>query len=207
MHSSSHRSFRFSLLCLCLLGVLIFSGAAFAQSNTSIDGTVRDTQGNVVPNAMVTLTSTATGANRSQTTGQAGNYSFELLKPGDYRIEVTAKGFRKAVYQSVHALIDKPVTQDVILQVGASSEEITVSAEGASALVNNQDASLGGVIVAKQITELPLEAKNVLALISLQAGVTKDGYVAGAREDQSNVTLDGVDINEARRQKRDQSFD
>ena len=197
MTSSSDRSRRFTLTCLCLIGLLFLCVSAFAQSNTSIDGTVKDPQDKVVANATVTLTNTATGAQRSQKTNQAGTFNFELLKPGDYRVEAQATGFRKSILESVHALIDKPVSLDLKLQVGASSEEITVTAEGAAALVNTQDASLGNNFISQQITQLPLEAKNVLALISLQPGVTKDGYVAGAREDQSNVTLDGVDINEA----------
>ena len=196
MYSSSYWSRCFSLTCLCLIGLLLVGGAAFAQSNTSIDGIVKDPQDKVVSNATVTLTST-TGAVRTQKTNETGAYHFELLKPGDYRLEVQAQGFRKAIFESVHALIDKPVNLDVSLQVGASTEEITISAEGAAALVNTQDASLGNNFISQQITQLPLESKNVLSLISLQAGVTKDGYVAGAREDQSNVTLDGVDINEA----------
>ena len=50
--------------------------------------------------------------------------------------------------------------------------------------------------MAQQITQLPLEARNVATLLTLQPGVTREGYVTGARADQSNVTLDGVDINE-----------
>ena len=64
-------------------------------------------------------------------------------------------------------------------------------------MVDTQDASLGNNFISQQITQLPLEARNVLSLLTLQPGVTKDGYVAGSRADQSNVTLDGVDINEA----------
>ncbi|MFL6228741.1 MAG: hypothetical protein ACJ741_08180, partial [Pyrinomonadaceae bacterium] len=58
------------------------------------------------------------------------------------------------------------------------------------------DATLGNNFVAQQITQLPLETRNIATLLTLQPGVTRTGYVAGARSDQSNVTLDGVDINE-----------
>src|SRR2546430_15334058 len=64
-------------------------------------------------------------------------------------------------------------------------------------LVNHDDASLGNNFVNQQITQLPLEARNVLSLVTLQPGVTPSGYVTGARSDQSNITLDGVDINES----------
>src|SRR5437660_5834402 len=57
--------------------------------------------------------------------------------------------------------------------------------------------TLSNTIVNQQINQLPLEGRNVLSLLPLQPGVTQDGYVAGARSDQSNITLDGVDINDA----------
>jgi len=198
MSRSSIRSHRFSPTCVSILGLLLLlSGLSFTQTNTSISGVVRDQQDKVVPGSSVTLINPATGVVRTQKTNQTGNYSFDLLTPGDYRLEVQASGFRKSVIENVHALIAKPVDLDVKLQVGASAEEITVSAEGSQALVNTQDASVGNNFIAKQITQLPLESRNVLSLLSLQPGVTKDGYVAGARADQSNVTLDGIDINEA----------
>src|SRR5438876_8936749 len=64
-------------------------------------------------------------------------------------------------------------------------------------LVNTQDASLGKNIVSKQIAQLPLEARKLIDLLSLQPGSTREGYVTGARADQANVTMDGVDINNA----------
>src|SRR6202007_2902446 len=64
-------------------------------------------------------------------------------------------------------------------------------------VINTQDASLGSVFETNQISQLPLEARSVLDLLSLQPGSTREGYVTGARADQSNVTLDGVDINNA----------
>ena len=63
--------------------------------------------------------------------------------------------------------------------------------------MNTEDASLGNNFVSAQITQLPLEAKNIVDLLSLQPGATREGYVTGARADQSNVTLDGVDVNNA----------
>ena len=72
-----------------------------------------------------------------------------------------------------------------------------VTATSQSALINTQDATLGNNFDSLQITQLPLEARNLVDLLSLQPGSTREGYVTGARADQSNVTLDGVDINNA----------
>src|SRR5207245_356294 len=103
----------------------------------------------------------------------------------------------KKVLENVQALIGKPTTADVILEVGAANEVVEVRSSDQEALVNTQDASLGNNFNSLQITQLPLEARNVVDLLSLQPGSTREGYVTGARADQSNVTLDGVDINNA----------
>ena len=198
MSNRSVWSRRFSLAIACLLSLLLLGSIAFAQSgNTSLGGVIKDQQDKVIPGAKVTLTNIATNAVRTQQTGSHGEYSFDLLSPGDYRLKVEAAGFRQQVLENVHVLIANAGTLDVVLQVGAADQTVTVSAESGQVMVNTQDASLGNNFVSEQITQLPLEARNVLTLLTLQPGVTKDGYVAGGRADQSNVTLDGVDINDA----------
>lgn len=199
MHLSSPRSRRFSLVFASLLSLLLLLGSvALAQtSNTSLGGTVKDQQDKVIPSATVTLTNLANNAVRTQQSGAHGEYSFDLLTPGTYRLEVTASGFRKQVLDKVQVLIAKASTQDITMQVGAANEVVNVTAESGQVQVDSQDASLGNNFVSQQIVQLPLEARNVLSLLTLQPGVTKDGYVAGGRADQSNVTLDGVDINDA----------
>jgi len=84
----------------------------------------------------------------------------------------------------------------VPLEVGAVTETVSVTAGQIETIINTQDASLGNNFVAQQITQLPLNARNVANLLSLQPAVTPSGYVAGGRSDQSNMTLDGVDVNE-----------
>ncbi len=187
-------------LAVARLGcVLLLAGSfAFAQtSNTSLNGIVKDAQDRVIPNATVTLTNNATSTVRTQKTSGEGRYSFELLTPGDYTLEVQANAFRKQVFQNIHVLVANANTLDVHMEVGTLTETVEVSAQSNQVMVDTQDASLGNNFISQQITQLPLEARNVLSLLTLQPGVTKDGYVAGGRADQSNVTLDGVDINEA----------
>ena len=176
----------------------LFSLCAFAQQGTStVRGTVKDPQGNVVAGATVKLISMAKGAERTATTSSEGVFSFEAVQVGDYRVEVEAQGFKKGVVTDVHALVSSPTSVDVQLEIGNIAESVTVSATSAELLVNRDDATLGSTFVNKQITQLPLEARNVPALLTLQTATTRDGYVAGSRADQSNITLDGVDINEA----------
>jgi hypothetical protein len=186
-------------LMLGVLFVLVATAVtAFGQAGTStVRGLVKDPQGNLVAGATVTITNAGTSFSRTTTTTNEGLYSFEQVPVGDYRLEVTATGFKKAVVTDVHALVSKITPADVTLEIGNVSETVTVSSGAAENLINRDDGSLGNNFVNKQITQLPLEARSPLALLTLQPGVTREGYVAGARTDQSNVTLDGVDINDA----------
>jgi hypothetical protein len=186
-------NFRLSVLCVILTACL-----ASSQTGTStIRGTVTDQSGSVVSGATLTLTNTQTNATRTTKSNQSGNYVFDLITPADYRIDVEASGFKKQVVQNVTAIIGKPTESNITLAVGTVAETVEVRASSQEALVNTQDATLGNSFNSLQITQLPLEARSVVDLLSLQPGATREGYVTGARADQSNVTLDGVDINNA----------
>lgn len=177
--------------------LIVFTTAAIGQTGTStVRGTVADPQGNMLSNATVTLTSSSTQTVRTQKTGASGTFSFDLIPVGDYKLDVEAPGFKKQTFDSMHAYVGLPLEVPVQLQIGTANETVRVNAEDATVQVNTQDSSLGNNFANLQIEQLPLEARNVASLLTLQPGVTKDGYVAGARSDQSNVTLDGVDIND-----------
>ena len=181
-----------------LLTVVSLGISIWGQTGTSeVRGTVTDPHGRVVVGATVTLTNIATNATRSTKTTDSGAYIFDLITPAEYRLEVDAKGFKKNIVGSVKALIGKPTENNVRLEVGASTEVVEVQATAQDAVINTQDATLGNNFESLQITQLPLEARNLVDLLSLQPGSTREGYVTGARADQSNVTLDGVDINNA----------
>jgi hypothetical protein len=175
-----------SILLVLVLVLALITGTAEAQTgSSSVRGTVVDPQNNVIPNAAVTLTNTATGQVRSQKTGPTGNFSFDLLTPGDYKAEIEAPGFKK-MQVPVQALISRPSDLgEIRLQIGATDQVVTVSAEVQAVQVNTQDSALGNNFIAEQITQLPVEARNVLSLLTLQPGVTKDGYVTGARSDRT----------------------
>jgi len=186
----------FSLCCGVLL-LLMCSANVFAQGTSSVNGSVVDPQGNVIAGATVTLTNTDKNFTRTQTTTEGGAFAFTLIPPGQYKLETEAKGFKKAVISELSAQVAKATTLTVQLEIGSVEEIVTVSSGAGEVLVNKQDATLGNNFVNQQITQLPLEARSPLALVTLQPAVTQQGYVAGARSDQSNITLDGVDINEA----------
>ncbi len=172
--------------------------SVMAQSDTSsVTGTVTDPQGNVIAGASVTLTNSEKNFSRTQTTTDKGTFTFSIIPTGQYRVEVEAAGFKKGVLTDVAAQVSKPTTLSLQLEIGNVSETVTVSSGTGEVLINKEDATLGNNFINQQITQLPLEARNPLSLLTLQAAVTPAGYVAGARSDQSNLTLDGVDINEA----------
>src|SRR5690242_20231203 len=179
-----------------LLALLILTTTGYAQSGgTTIRGTVKDPNGNVVAGATVTITDPAKNFTRTQNTNQEGGYIFTAVPPGTYRLDVSAAGFKTASASGLVALVDTPTVRDVQLEIGQVSETVDVTST-AEAAINTSDASLGNSFERKRIVELPLNANNVVGLLSLQPGVTRTGYVNGGRADQSNITLDGVDVNE-----------
>lgn len=185
------------LLGCALLFAVALASASFAQIGTStVRGTVADAQGQAVAGATVTIKNDSKNFSRTATTDSNGGYTFVAVPPDLYTLTVEAQGFKKSVSPDVKTLVDTASTFDIALEVGAISEVVTVTS-GGDITVNTQDASLGSVITSTQILQLPMQDRNPATLLTLQAGVTKEGYVAGARSDQSNITLDGVDINNA----------
>src|ERR1041385_320663 len=178
------------------LVLILCSVTSFAQAGgTTVRGTVQDPNGNLVKGATVTLTDPSKNFTRTQQTNEDGQYVFSAVPPGTYKLEVTAQGFKTASASGVQALVDTPTVRDVPLEIGAVSETVDVTS-AAEAAINTSDATIGNSFERKRITELPLNANNVVGLLSLQPGVSRSGYVNGGRADQSNITLDGVDVNE-----------
>ncbi|HEU4479969.1 MAG TPA: carboxypeptidase-like regulatory domain-containing protein, partial [Pyrinomonadaceae bacterium] len=179
-----------------LVVMLLISGGATAQTGTAaVRGTVLDQQGNAVAGASVTISDATRNFSRTQTTNPDGGYNFTLLPPATYKIEAEAAGFKKTIISNVEAKVDTPVERDISLEVGAITESITVTS-GGEAVLNTSDATLGNTFESRRIEELPLNARNIVGLLSLQPGVTRTGEVTGSRRDQANITLDGIDVNE-----------
>src|SRR5215467_2667280 len=177
-----------SRLFVFLLGVL-----PLAAQTSSLQGVITDAQSGIVPEAVVTAINQSTSAARKALSAGNGAYSFLQMPPGNYKISVEKPGFRTYTAE-VRLQIDTPATLDVKLEVGAVTETINVEADAAT--VNTQNASVGNPFTELQIKGLPLQTRNVVALLSLQPGVAPGGQVLGAKADQNNVTLDGVDVND-----------
>jgi hypothetical protein len=194
------------------LALLLVASSVWGQLGTStVRGTLTDPQGKSISGATVTIKNASTNYSRSMTSTSAGGFSFELLPVGDYTIEVEAKGFRKQVITGVHALVGTPLDFDVHMEIGQINQVVRVEAASAAVSLNTQDASLGNNLVNAQINALPMLDRTFGTLLTLQPGVSfnadaadpSNGAVNGARSDQSNLTLDGIDVNEAQTNRLD----
>ena len=184
----------------------LLAGLAAAQSTSQLNGSVTDPSGAAVSGAKITLTEPATGSQRTATSNASGLYQFLDVPPGEYRLEAAATGFAPFVVSKVTLVVKLPSTVNIKLQVTGGTTKVTVEAE--APLINRTDASLGNVLENAQISELPIADRNVTYLLSLQPGVaflgtqinqdtdTRSGAVNGVRSDQSNVTLDGIGVND-----------
>ena len=177
------------LALLLMLGVL-----PLAAQNSSLNGVVTDAHGASVPTAAIKIVNTDTSAVRSSVSNDRGEYEVVQVPPGRYKVTVEKPGFR------VHAT-------EVVLQTntpgharraaGSGRLSAKPSASPAEAsVVNTENASVGNPFTEQQIKEIPLQTRNIVALLGVQPGVASTGQVAGARPDQNNVLLDGVDVND-----------
>lgn len=187
---------RRSLWRTVFAGLALFAGISVlqAQSTSSLHGVVSDPQGAVIPGAVVVLASPSTGTSRQAVTDNTGVYQFVQMMPGEYTMSVTKPGFATLTREHVVLQINVPTTLDLHLEVGATGQTVSVNAEVTT--VDTTDASLGNAFTEHSIKQLPLDTRNVVELLSLQPGVTQNGEVMGARRDQNNITLDGVDVND-----------
>jgi Carboxypeptidase regulatory-like domain len=195
-----------SLIILCAVFFCVPS-SIFAQGLGSITGTVVDPTGAAIPSATVVLTQLKTGAITTVQTHPDGLYVFPSVAPADYKLNVSAPGFKKYEQSGITLQADQSLSLNLTLQVG--SEQTTVSVEASEAQVNTTNGTLSQVIGQHQVTELPLNGRNAAALTTLVAGVTiapnaqadqgatKTFPVAvtitanGTRVGQTNYLLDG----------------
>lgn len=159
----------------------------------SISGTVTDPSGAAVPSAVVELTLPATGATHRQTVNGVGQYVFPTLAPGEYKVQVSAAGFRVARIQGLRVEVTKSSVQDVQLEVGTTVETVEVVADSRTEL-QTVDSTIGSVIPGKALPIMPLFSRAVNELLTIQPGATPAGEITGARNDQSTLTLDGIDV-------------
>ncbi|MGB8591949.1 MAG: carboxypeptidase-like regulatory domain-containing protein [Candidatus Acidiferrales bacterium] len=198
---------KWTLVSLLFAATLtILDSTCAAQGTGALVGTVTDSSGGVVAGASVTLKNPATGVSRATNAKSDGVYEFPQLLPSAYDIEIAAKGFKVVSFRNVSVRVGITTTLDAQLEIGAANETVEVKA-GAAATINTEDASLGTPFTENQISQLPLEGRNIVGLLSLQAGAVylptddiRSGSIQGSRSDETTITLDGVSVDDPENQ-------
>ena len=190
-----------------ILFLMLAPMVGWGQQTSSVTGVVTDTTGAVIRGADVKLSDPKTGAEQTTKTNEQGVYSFVRILPGPgYTLTFTAQGFDTLVLSSITLGVGVTETHNAQMSVGQITNTVTVTSSGEVTL-NTTDASIGNVISTKRLQELPIQIRNSpAALIGLQPGVVGNnvgtgasnrvGSVTGARADQGNITIDGIDAND-----------
>ncbi|HUR97030.1 MAG TPA: TonB-dependent receptor [Pyrinomonadaceae bacterium] len=176
-----------------LLFVLVTSALTFGQSTSGkLIGTVSDATG-AVAGATVVITDNQTGRERTVTSDSDGSFTVPL-EFGTYTVKITAAGFKTFTASDVKIDTGRDYSLAALLEVGAVSEEVTVTASGGEA-INSTNAELSTTISQEQIRELPLNGRNPLSLLNLQAGVNPlTSSINGQRSSSTAVTRDGLNV-------------
>jgi len=175
------------------LALMLTIGVLPLAAQTSLLGVITDGQGAAIPDAIVTARNAETTALRKTLTNSLGEFNMSQIQPGSYKVTVEKPGFRTHNTEIV-LQVNTPATMNAKLELGAVSESVNVTAE--IAVVNTENASVGNPFTETQVKEIPLQTRNVVALLSVEPGVAPGGQVLGSRPDQNNVLLDGVDVND-----------
>ncbi len=164
------------ILSLIALLALFAGGVIWAQdSRGTLTGRITDPSGAVIPGATVVVTNDAMGTKVQQQTGPDGYYHAPFLTPGQYKIEVSAQGFKKIVREGIEVRVADRLEINLALELGASEQSVTVTAE--APMMNTESASMGTVVDSHRVASLPVSYGNPFLLIGLSAGVTYNGSI------------------------------
>jgi outer membrane receptor protein involved in Fe transport len=179
---------------------LLFSLPAVGQTTSTIEGTVKDPQGAVIAGAQLNASSSSLATQRTTTTDQDGFYRLTALPAGTYTLSVTQQGFATRSFENLELTLNRTLTLDIQLEVGAvvkGDVEITAGAQ----LIDPTTSSTGGTITPRQIVDLPVNGRNYLDLLQLVAGVAinrqadsgsdNSNPVLGERSGNNNFLIDG----------------
>jgi hypothetical protein len=193
---TSLRAAIFAFVACALLSTVVVG----QEPTASVVGTVLDPQGLPVEGADVTLTNQGTNYSYNTTTSSTGGFRFDRLDSAVYRVTVTTASFRAAIVENIK--LDTATNYSVPpikLEVGSAKESITV--EAGAEIVNTTDTEVSSTVEKRQIEALPILDRNVLNLLGLEAGINNSGpsgptdtVIGGQRSTYSNLTLDGINI-------------
>ena len=196
---------------LMLVAALPATSPALAQSTATLQGTVTDAKGAVLPNATVVARNRSTASERTTQTDSDGNYQFAALPVGIYTVEVRVQGFKTQLADQVPIEVAKTVVQNFQMEVGALTEQVLVSSD--VPVIETATTSVGTVINQRTVQEIPLNGRHFVDLgLLIPGSVTppQNGFLtaplrgqgsfafntAGAREDTVNFMINGINLND-----------
>jgi hypothetical protein len=192
-------------LLILILGLFAANTANAQNYETTLTGTVLDTTGAIVSNAIITIVNVDTNATRKTNTTGTGSYYVGSLPIGHYNVKVSAENFATTEINDIQLVVGQTRQLDVRLNIGAVVQEVKVE-DNAPALQTNT-AEIGAVIQNQQIKDLPLNGRSVASLLALVPGAIDSGggtlstiRFAGRGTDDTNFRLDGVDATGIRAQ-------
>src|SRR2546425_604419 len=198
---------------LSFIVLLAASLNSFGQGfQGGLRGAVRDTGGALVPGVEVTLTNEATSLSRTTVTNDSGEYSFAALEPGSYRLHASLAGYKTIDLAGIRVGTQQFVTLDVTMEVGAITENVTVTGE--APLIDTSNASTGTVLDTQALQTLPAPGRNAFMIGTSVPTVIPSGdtqfnrqqdqtnasllSLGGGTRRGNNYTLDGVPITDLR---------
>jgi Carboxypeptidase regulatory-like domain len=214
---------RFRAAWLAIAALLLFAMGPrlFAQSDTgSINGTVTDPTGAVIPGATVTATNTDNGQKLEASSNGTGEFTILAVPRGNYKVVAAVSGFKS---DSTNVVVSVTTASTIAFKLQPAGSTTTVEVTAATPLVDTSDATVGATIEGKQVTDLPLNGRNFTQLAMLTPGVTRGVYgdvasgggsanntetarynessgaalsVNGLRPQADNFILDGIDNND-----------
>jgi len=192
--------------------------AEFAQTvGASLQGTLHDPSGAVLPGAEVEIRNVETGAARALRADESGRWREPVLMQVNYELRVAAPGFQTVLRKGIHLAVGQEAVVDIALELGKAGTEISVIADAQR--INLTSGSLSGLVDEKQMRDLPLNGRSFQQLALLQPGVnavtaggndpvggrTPKISLNGTRPEQSSFLLDGTDINDVYNKTPDRS--
>ena len=202
---------RSSAVCGLFLFVLVLSGNVLAQSNSTISGTVTDATSALIPGVSIKATNTETGVVSAQISNEAGAYNFPSLQPGVYRVTAELPGFQTQSYTDVQLGASLQIRLNFTLQVAGVLQTLEVNIP-VDSLLATSSSSVGTVLLANTVRDLPIIGRDALELVNIMAGFREPvdpsnsnartgangGFVAGISTSAVNTTRDGISVSDGR---------
>jgi hypothetical protein len=195
-----------SVVAIIALATTVAAGQTRATT-ADLSGTIYDQSRGVLRDVAVTATNVDTGVMRAGTTDEGGRFAFPALAPGVYTVRAELKGFAPQVRERVELTLGAAVDLEIAMGLAGATAEVSVTAE--TPIVDTRRTAVASVVSQQQIESLPINGRNFISFSIITPGVTTDRTpqqgasatsgltFAGQRARSNNITVDGVDNNDA----------